>query len=96
MSCQVRTSFSWRCCRNIFSTNTSGFMGGSARISLDTMSAASGPLATSKLMSKLNPLSTSVNLMMGTFALPMICTRSTHALDQPEAMPENQGGRHNW
>ena len=68
-----RTSLSWRCCKNIFRTSTSGFIGGSARISFDTNSAASGPLATSMLISKLKPLSASVNLMIGTLALPIIC-----------------------
>ena len=53
-------------------------MGGSACMSLDTISAASGPLATSRLMSKLKPLSTSVNFTMGTLAFAMICVRGSN------------------
>ena len=52
-------------------TSTRGFMGGSSCMSWRTLSAACGPLATSKLMSKARLLVVSTNLMMGTLALAM-------------------------
>ncbi len=45
-----------------------------------TKSAASGPFAALKLMSKLMPDSMSSNLIIGTFALAMICTPAQELL----------------
>lgn len=54
-------------------------MGGSFCMSALTYSAASGPFAASKLMSKFTPDCVSSNLMMGTFALAMICAEAHNA-----------------
>ena len=67
------TSLKLRCCRKILRTKTSGFMGGRLSIRSRTKPAATGPFATSKLMSKSMLLCTSTNLMMGTFALATTC-----------------------
>ena len=65
------TSLSARCCRNAFSTVTSGRNAGKRRVLARTISALAGPFATSKEMSNWNPLCFSMNLTMGTRALAM-------------------------
>ena len=62
------TSLNSRCCRKILRTRTRDFIGGKVSIRSLTNPAATGPLATSKLMSKLMLLLISMNLMMGTLA----------------------------
>ena len=74
---RVPTSLSSRWCRNTLRTRIKLRMGGSRCISSRTYSAACGPLAALKLTSKSRPLAASLNLMMGTFALPMICASQT-------------------
>lgn len=71
------TSLKPRCCRNILSTSTKGFMGGRVSIRSRTKPAAIGPLGTSKLMSKFTLLSCSMNLMIGTLAFATTCQRAT-------------------
>ncbi len=48
-------------------------MGGSLAMSSRTYAAVTGPLATSKEMSKLKPEAASSNLMIGTLALATTC-----------------------
>lgn len=69
------TSFMSRCWRNNLRTMTSWRIGGRLSMSSATSLAVLGPLATSKLTSKARPVSVSSNLMMGTFAIAITCSR---------------------
>ena len=89
-----RTSFSSRWCRKTLMTRMRLRMGGSCSISARTCSAACGPLAASKLMSKLRPLAASLNLMMGTLALAMTCAPREGESDMVGLEHACQAGRH--